>query len=151
MEQAQKRLHPDEAAQQMRGCDEGMIEETDVAAGAEDDAGSGERRAYICEWAGSGQDELPGAAAGDFLALRIGVGEQAADGEKENGAQAQAEPRGNQEARGFANDDCRDEDEKEGEAARPSAGATHGEQHEYEQREEDVDAELNTHPAAQRD
>ena len=71
--------------------------------------------------------ERPGATGrcpvGVLLAFRVGVGEQAADGEQKNGAQAQTEPGGNQQARGFADDDGGNEQQEQDQAARPAVGA----------------------------
>ena len=134
----------------MAGGDEGMIEELHIAAGAEDDAGSGERRADIGERTGQRKDELPAALIGDLLALRIGVGKQAADGQQQDGAEAKAQPCRRHEARCFTHGDGRYKKKKKGQRARPAVSAADGEEHQDEQREKDVDAHLHTEPSAQR-
>ncbi len=94
-----------------------MIKEPYIAAGAEDDSGSSESGGQIRQRAGEREDKLPAALVGDFLTLRIGVGKQAADGQKQYGAEAQAQPRCHEEARCFAHSDSRDQQRK-----RASAG-----------------------------
>ena len=128
-----------------------MIEEAHIAARAEDDSGSGERRAEIRERSREREDKLFASMIGNLLALRIGVGKQASDGQKQNSAKAKAQPRRGNEARGFAHGHSRCKEKKEGQSARPSVCAADGEQHEDEQREKDVDAHLHTKPSAQRD
>ena len=79
-----------------------MIEEAYIGAGAENRAGSRERRCTNLPRAGERQDKLPGATARGLLALRIRVGKQPADGQKQNGAQAQSQPRRHQQTRSLA-------------------------------------------------
>ena len=128
-----------------------MLEEPHIAAGAEDDASSSDRGADIRERTGKRQHKLPAAMIGGFLALRIGVGKQTADGQKQDGAEAKTQPRRHNETRGFAHGHSRHQKKKESQRARPSVCAADGEQHQHQQREEDVDAHLHTHPSAQRD
>ncbi len=95
--------------------------------------------------------ELADALVGGFLAFGVGVGEEAADGEQEHGAQAQAEPRGDHEARGFADETAATQNEEKAKAAQDSVGGAEAEADQGESREEDVDAHLHAHPSAQRD
>ena len=113
-------------------------------------AASDQRRGQVGHRAGEGDGELAAALVGVLLAFRVGVGKQAADGEQQNGAQAKIEPGGNQEPCGFAHDDGGHEDKKS-KAARPAVVGADAQKDKGEQREEDVDAQLDAHPTSQRD
>ncbi len=92
------------------------------------------------------------ALADALLALGIGVGEETADGQQQNGAQAQAEPGGDHEAGGFADQDGGDQHQEEAQAA-THAAAVGGAERQADQGQdgkEGVDAQLDAHPAAQR-
>ena len=67
--------------------------------------GKHERGGQVCERAGEGEDELADTLVRKLLALGVGVGKEAAEGKQQNGAQAQAEPCGDHQARDFAGDD----------------------------------------------
>ena len=151
VKQAEEDEEPDEGAQKMGGRDKGKIEEADIAARAEDGSDGGECGEEIGQRAGGGENELTRAAVGDFLAFRVGVGKEAADGEKEDGAEAQAEPRGHEKACGFAHHHGGHKQKENCEAARPAVGTADGEEHEDEQREEDVDAHFDAQPTAKGD
>ncbi len=150
VQQAETQLHPDQAAQQACGGNEGQIEERDTAADAQNGRGSGKPCAPIGQRTGKRQNKLPGAVIGFFLAFRIGVGEQSADGQQEDGAQAQTQSRGNHETGGLAHGDGGYEEDEESQSARPALGAAHGKKHQHQERKEDVEADLDTHPAAKR-
>ena len=85
-----------------------------------------------------------------LLALGVGVGKQAADGQQENGAQAKAEPCGDQQPGNFAHDDGGHQNEEQAEAAPPAVGSAEAETHHGQQREKGMDAQFDAHPAAQR-
>ena len=97
--------------------------------------------AQLASGPASARTNCPAAVIGFFLALRVGVGKQAADGQQQNGAQAQTQPCRNQQARGFAHGNGGHEKKKERQSARPPVCAADGKQHQNEQRKEDVDAQ----------
>ena len=76
--------------------------------------------AQIDDGAGERHGKLAEALIGVFLAFRIGVGEEAADGEQQDGAKAQAKIGSHDEARNFSHEYRRDEDKEEPEAAKPA-------------------------------
>ena len=150
MQQAEAGLHPHHAAQQVGGCDPGLVEELDVAARAQKRRGQHQRRGQVGQGAGQRQGKLPAALIGVFLAFGIGVGKQAADGKQQNGAQAQAEPGGDQQARDLAHHDRGHEHEEQPQAARHAVGGAQPQADQRQQGEEGVDAHLDAHPTAQR-
>ena len=94
--------------------------------------------------------ELACAVIGQLLALWIGIGVEAAEGHEENGAQAQSQPCGDEQARGFAGNDGGGEGEEQSHAALPFVAAAEPQEDEDQQREEEVDAQFDAHPAPQR-
>ena len=149
--QRQSHIHPDQAAQKMGGGDEGLVEKMNVAACACECGGQHQRRGQVGQRPGEGEDELGASLAGAFLALRVGVGEEAADGQQQHGAQTQAEPGRGDEAGGLADQDRGNKNEKQHEAAAHSVFGAERKTDQGEQGEEGVDAQLDAHPAAQRD
>ena len=96
---------------------------------------------------------LRAAEVGGLLTLGVGEGEEAADGEHEDGAEAEAKPGGDEEAGEFASGQGGDDDEPEGEAG-TSAGADalpKNKAGDSQQKEEGVDAYFDAHPPAKRD
>ena len=81
---------------------------------------------------------------------RVGIGEESADGQEQDGAEAQSQPRSNQETGGFAHGDGGYQQEEESQSAGNALWAAHGKEHQDQEREEDVDADLDTHPPAKR-
>ena len=120
VQEAEAGLHPYHAAQQISGGDQGLGEEMDIAAGAQERGGQNQGRGAVGEGTGEGHGKLAAAAVGVFLAFRIGVGKEAADGKQKNGAQAQTEPGGDQQASGFADEDRGNQYQEEAQAARHS-------------------------------
>ena len=116
----QANLHPDQAAKEMAGGDEGLVEEVNVAARACECDGQHQGGGDVGERSGEGEDELGASLAGALLAFRVGVGKEAADGQQQHGAQAQAEPGGDDEARGFSYHDRANKNEKQHKAAAQS-------------------------------
>ena len=102
MQHGQAHLHPDHAAQQIRRGDEGLVEELDVAARAREGDGQGKRGCQVSQRTGKGHGELPNALVGVLLALGIGVGVEAADGQQQHGAEAQTQPCSHHQANGFS-------------------------------------------------
>lgn len=94
-----------------------MGEELDIPARAEKGDAEREGGDEVGQRAGGGKRELAEAVAGGFLAFRRGIGKESADGEQKYGAQAKAEPCGDEQARGFTDDDSGDEDQEEHDAA----------------------------------
>ncbi len=64
-----------------------MGEKFDVSTGADEGCRKHQRRGAIDDRAGERHGKLAEALVGGFLAFRIGVGEEAADGEQQDGAQ----------------------------------------------------------------
>jgi 16S rRNA (guanine966-N2)-methyltransferase len=150
MEYAEAGLEPDGAAEKPLGADEGLFEEADVSARAEEGGGESQSGEQVGEGAGGGEKDLAGAVAGAILAFRIGVGEHAANGQQKDSAEAEVEGRGDEEASGFSYGDGENEREKERKATR---GSDRGRKHEAdgdEQQKEGVDAQFDTNPAAKR-
>ena len=105
VEHAEKNLHPDQAAQQMSGGDQGDEQEPHVAARAQDGGSQQQGRSPVGQRPGERQGKLARRPVGIFLALGVGVGKKPADGQQQNGAQAQSKPRRNQQPGGFAHHD----------------------------------------------
>ncbi len=150
MQQAQPRLHPDHAAQQIGGRDPGLIEEPDVSARSEKRDAQSRGCGAVGDRAGESDGELADALIRVFLAFGVGVGKEAADGQHENRAQPQAEPCGDEEARDFAHDHGGDEDKKKADAAQPALRGAEAKAHHRQEQEKRVDAQLDAHPSAQR-
>ena len=73
-----------------------------------------------------------------------------ADGQQQDGAQAQPQPRSNQQAGSLAHGNGRHQQDEESQSARQALRAAHGKEHQHQEREEDVDAKLHAHPPAKR-
>ena len=116
--QAHEDLHPHRAAQQVCGRDERLCEEVHIAAGAQEHGSQHQRRGPVGQGTGERDGKLPYAGVCVFLALGIGVGEESADGEEENGAQAQSEPGGDEQACGLPYRDGRCNDQEQADAPR---------------------------------
>ena len=84
------------------------------------DSGKHDRRCEVGERADEGHGKLADSLVGFFLALGVGVCKEAANGEQHDGANAKPELGRHEEARRFAHDDCKRQDQKEPEAARPA-------------------------------
>ena len=151
VQQRQPDLHPDHAAQQVSRGDERLVEEADIAACAGEGGGQHQRRRQVGDRAGEGKNELGAAAVGILLAFGVGVGEEAAEGQQQHGAQAQAQPRGDDEAGDFAGQNGGNQHQEQAEAAAYPGGGAERQAHERQDGEEGVNAHLDAHPAAQRD
>ena len=112
---------------------------------------SSKRGGQIGQRTGQRHGKLAAALIGVLLALGVGVGKQAADGQQQNGAQPQAQPCGHQQARGLAHDDRGHHHQKQAQSARPAVRGAEHQADDSQQGEEGVDAQLDAHPTAQRD
>ena len=110
-------LHPDHAAQEVGGRDPRLVKEADIAAGSEEDGCYGKGGGSIRDRAGKGHSKLANALIGVFLAFRVGVREEAADGQQKDSTETQTEPGGDDEAYDFAHHCGEHDDEEEAEAA----------------------------------
>ena len=151
VQEAEAGLHPNGAAQQISGGDKGLGEELVIAACAQEQGGQHQRRGPVGQGTGQRHGKLAAAAVGALLAFRIGVGEESADGEQENGADAQTKPCGDQDAGGFTHHHGGYQDQEKAQAARHAVRGAEQQAHHRQQREEGVDAQLDAHPTAQRD
>ena len=133
------------------GVTSGRGEELNVSAGTNEGRGDHERGDEVGHGAGESHGELANALVGGFLAFGIGVSEEAADGEQEDGAQLEIEVRRNDEARSFTDKDGCDAEKEEAESAQDSGAAAEAETDEGKGGEEDVHAHLHAHPSAQWD
>jgi len=93
---------------------------------------------------------LGAGGVGLLLGFGGGIGEEASDGEQEDGAQAEAEPGGGEQARGFADGYGRADEEPEEDAGAGGGSDGVGEDHADggEQDEEGVNAEFDAEPTA---
>ncbi len=148
---AQAGLHPHHAAQQIGGGDERLVEKLEIAAGAQKGSGQHQRRGQVGQRTGQRHGKLPAALVGVLLAFGIGVGKQAADGQQQNGAQPQSQPRRHQQPRGLPHHHRRHQHQKQAQAARHAVGSAQPQANDRQQREKGVDAHLHAHPTAQRD
>src|SRR5215469_3099926 len=148
MQHAQADLHPDHTAHEMIGRDQRAIEEMHVPAGADERAREHQRSDAVDDRPGKGHRELAEALVSSVLALRIGVGEEAADGEQKDCAQAEVQISGHHQTRSLADHDSGDTKKEETQAARESGRPTEAEAHERKSRKEDVHAHLHASPSA---
>ena len=151
MQDGEAGLHPHHAAEQKRGGDEGLAKEVDIAPGTQECGGQHEGRGGVGHRTGERDGKLAGTLVSFLLAFGIRVGKQSADGQKENGAQAEAKPGCHQQPCCFPDDDCCREHEKQANAAQCAVVCAEHQAHDRQQREKGVDAELNSHPSAQGD
>ena len=149
--QRQAHIHPDQAAQQMGRGNERHVEEVDVAARACECGGQHQRGGDVGQRSGERQNELGASLAGAFLAFGIGVGKEAADGQQQHGAQAQAEPGGDHEAGRLTHQHRGNKYEKQHKTLAQAFRGAERQADQGEQGKEGVDAQLDAHPTAQRD
>ncbi len=120
-------------------------------AGAQKGRGQQQRGDQVGQGTGQSHGKLPAALAGAFLALRIGVGKQSADGQQQNGAQPQSQPGSHQHPRRLAHQHGEDNHQKQGQAARRPVGRIEDQAKDGQKREKSMDAQFHAHPTAQRD
>ena len=122
------------------------------AGGSDKDAGQDAGSGQVGDGAGEAEDKLGGSLGRAFLAFRVGVGKESADGEQEDGAQAETEPGGDNEAGRLADQNRRNQHQEEAQAATDAFLFRSAERQadQRQQGEEGVDAQLDSHPTAQR-
>jgi hypothetical protein len=116
VERAEEGLQPDHAAHQRQGVTKGSAKSGKLPLAPVTVAARTRAVARLAMGPESGEGVLGAAGVGQLLALGVGVGEEASDGQEQDGAQAQAEPRGGDEARGFADGDGGGDEQPEAEA-----------------------------------
>jgi len=129
-----------------------MGKDAELAARSADKSGQDNGGGQVGQRPGGGEADLAGSAGGHLLALRVGVSEQAADGKQEDGAQADAEPCGDEKTRDFANDDGGSKNEEQAEAAGfgkvAARGRAEADAHQGEEQKKRVHAQLHAQPPA---
>ena len=151
--EAKAEVEPEGGAEQVPGADERVGEEEDAGTAALEQAGDEPGDEQVRERAGEGEGVEGRGFAGVFLRFRVGRGLEAADGEEQDGAEADVVEGRSEGARGFANGDGEKEQEPE-QAAAPAAetGAIAvgvGEKEETD--EKPVNAELDAEGSAERE
>jgi hypothetical protein len=138
-------------AKQMAAVDERRAEKRNCGTCSEDDQRQDGGGGPVGERSGERKRILGASRNGSLLAVGVGVGEQAADGQQKDGAEAEIEPSRHHQAGGFAHCHRCHQQEKQCHSPGPAGGAADGQKHKRQQRKEGVDAQFHTHPPAQGD
>lgn len=149
VESAKQELHPNKAADHARSAEQGEDEDLDAGVGSESDGDENESGGEVGNRTGEDERVVSGALVGVFLAFGVGVGEQGADGEQQDGAQAQAQAGSDDETRNFAHGEGTEQHEIEGEPAAHAGRAGDTEEDDSDQGNKNVHAQFNACPLAQ--
>ena len=128
-------------------------EQIEAACRAQKSGRQHQRRCAIGQRArASASGKLSAALVRILLAFRVGVGEQPADRQQQNGAQPQTQPRRHHQPHRFAHQHARPEHQEKAQARASCRREALRPRHTTaSKQEEGVDAHLHTHPSAQRD